>query len=411
MAISGLCAGPLCVFALALVYIPTIAVLLCLTTVVMALFLEILSASRARGRSFELERLPDSWPRVAVLIPAHNEGAGVVPTLADAKSQLRGTDRLLVVADNCDDDTAAVARAEGAEVHERRDPERRGKGYALSAGVAHLSGDPPDVVIIVDADCRLLPGAVERLASTCAQRQRATQASYMMRAPPGATLRYDVAEFAWRIKNFVRPLGLYRLDLPCPLTGSGMAFPWRTIRSANLASGNIVEDMALGIELAMRGEPPLFCPQAHVTSTFPLSTKGGETQRRRWQHGHLQTIVQSFGPLIRIGIVNRRFDQIALALDLAIPPLSSLVVAASTGVVIAFAMRWALLWSAPLYFAGADAIILVSAIALAWVFHGQDILPLGALPKIVPYVLSQLHIYRSILKSKGPAQWTRTDRK
>ena len=403
-------AGILGASALALVYLMAIIVLSWLTLTVGAFLLEILSARRVSERTpAPLSSL--SWPQVAVLIPAHNESAGIVATIADVKSQLRPSDRLLVVADNCSDDTAEVARAEGAEVFERQDPKRRGKGYALSAGVAHLSADPPDIVVVVDADCRLSPNALPRLAVRCAQSGRATQANYVMTAPIGATLSYDVAEFAWRIKNFVRPLGLMALGLPCHLTGSGMAFPWRTISAAKLASGNIVEDMALGVELALRGEPPVFCPEAKVTSTFPLSSKALETQRRRWEHGHFQTIVGSARPLILEGLRNRNFEQIALGLDLAIPPLTALGLAASAVLVLCLFLRWAGFSTTLFDVAAADLALLLLAVILAWAKHGQDVLPASALPRILPYLTNQLRIFQSIVRTKGEAQWTPTDRK
>ena len=91
--------------------------------------------------------------------------AGLLPTLADIKAQLRAGDRLLVVADNCTDDTAAVAAAAGAEVIARNDPEKIGKGYALEWGLQHLSADPPDIVIVIDADCRLSDNAIENLST------------------------------------------------------------------------------------------------------------------------------------------------------------------------------------------------------------------------------------------------------
>src|SRR3954468_13749647 len=70
-------------------------------------------------------------PRCAVLVPAHDEEAGIARTLGDLLPQLGPGDRLVVVADNCADGTAAVARGAGAEVLERTDPDHRGKGYAL----------------------------------------------------------------------------------------------------------------------------------------------------------------------------------------------------------------------------------------------------------------------------------------
>ena len=90
--------------------------------------------------------------RLAIVIPAHDEGSGILPTLSDVKMQLQSGDRLLVVADNCTDETAKIASMAGAEVTERNDPARRGKGYALEFGVRSLDSDPPDIVIVVDAD-------------------------------------------------------------------------------------------------------------------------------------------------------------------------------------------------------------------------------------------------------------------
>src|SRR5215469_2008975 len=72
---------------------------------------------------------------IAVLVPAHNEGAGIQHTLADITAQLLPGDRLLVVADNCTDDTVVTARAAGAEVIERKDTSKIGKGYALDWGI------------------------------------------------------------------------------------------------------------------------------------------------------------------------------------------------------------------------------------------------------------------------------------
>jgi len=76
-------------------------------------------------------------PRIAVVIPAHNESTGVIPTLADVSNQLLAGDRLLLIADNCNDDTAAVASAAGAEVTERNNYNKVGKGYALEWGICH----------------------------------------------------------------------------------------------------------------------------------------------------------------------------------------------------------------------------------------------------------------------------------
>ncbi|HCV39615.1 MAG TPA: glycosyl transferase, partial [Pseudomonas sp.] len=124
--------------------------------------------------------------RVAVLVPAHNEATLITSTLASITPQLREGDQLLVVADNCTDQTANLARAAGAQVVERQDLQRRGKGYALDFGVQHLRQSPPEVLIIIDADCQLGAGALEQLAHCCVDYARPAQALYLMHAPAGA---------------------------------------------------------------------------------------------------------------------------------------------------------------------------------------------------------------------------------
>jgi glycosyltransferase involved in cell wall biosynthesis len=143
---------------------------------------------------------------------------------------------LLVVADNCSDDTAAVAKDGGSEVIERNDPDRIGKGFALDYGLRHLSAEPPEIVIVIDADCRIDAHSIDLLAQECARTCRPVQSLYLMTRSESAPVNQSVAEFAWRLKNWVRPLGLLSLNMPCQLMGTGMAFPWAVIWSADLAS-------------------------------------------------------------------------------------------------------------------------------------------------------------------------------
>jgi cellulose synthase/poly-beta-1,6-N-acetylglucosamine synthase-like glycosyltransferase len=349
--------------------------------------------------------------RIAVLVPAHNESTGLLPTLADIKAQMRAADRLLVVADNCEDDTAAVAAAAGAEVLSRNDPDKRGKGYALASGLGHLCADPPDIVIVVDADCRLADAAVDRLASVCAVKGRPVQALYLMNAPSESPVNYRVAEFAWRVKNWARPLGLRAFGLPCQLVGTGMAFPWNAIRSVDLASGSIVEDLKLGLDLALAGSPPVFCPSAGVSSDFPVSVEGIQTQRLRWEQGHIGLILTTAPRLIFAAVARANGDLLALVLDLAVPPLSLLGL-----LVIGMSIVTGL---ATLLGASSSAILVSSAslvgfaggVFLCWVKYGRDILPPGAILSIAPYAIGKLPLYGRMLSRKSGRQWIRTDRR
>ena len=125
--------------------------------------------------------------RVAVLMPAHNEEAGIEIALRSVLPQLKEGDRLLVVADNCDDDTATVARVCGAQVIERKSNQERGKGYALDFGLDHLAQNAPDVVVVLDSDCEAGAGMIDALVDQVARSDRPAQAIYLLSSPSTST--------------------------------------------------------------------------------------------------------------------------------------------------------------------------------------------------------------------------------
>jgi hypothetical protein len=349
-------------------------------------------------------------PTVAVLVPAHDEGHGIAATVRGLRAHLRPGDRLLVVADNCSDDTGALARAEGAEVVERTHATERGKGYALAFGVDHLRAAPPAVLVVVDADCTLADGSLDRLAAACAHHDAPVQALDLMVCGSERGLGRRVAEFAWRVKNWVRPRGAARLGLPCPLMGTGMALPWPLVAGVRLATGSLVEDMLLGIELARAGHAPRFCEAALVTSRFPDSAQAGVAQRTRWEHGHLGLIGQQ-APALLAGAVRQRDPQLAaMALDLAVPPLALL------GLLVAGA--WALagllaLLGGPAWPAGVASILLallLAAVLAAWAGWGRGLLSGRDLLGLPAYALGKIGLYLRFWSTRRQKHWVRTDR-
>jgi cellulose synthase/poly-beta-1,6-N-acetylglucosamine synthase-like glycosyltransferase len=373
---------------------------------VVVLFVEVLLAVTQRERTASVA---GDRRRVAVLVPAHDEALIIGRTLRTILPQMAGGDRLVVVADNCTDETAALAAAEGAEVLARSDLLRRGKGYALDFGIRHLKSDAPEIVLIVDADCRLGAGVIDRLARLSQRSGRPVQALYLMQAPENANLKMRVAEFAWVIKNHVRPLGLHRLGLPCQLMGTGMAFPWACISSANLATGHIVEDLKLGIELTRRGTPPLFCPEALVTSEFPASSEGIRSQRTRWEHGHLSVILSDAPQLLLSSLAAWNAHGLALALDLAVPPLSLLtllVIAAWSAAALFFIFAKSYF---PLAVASATATLLVLAILLSWRAYGRHVISLISLAVAMLHAFLKIPLYLKFLVARQ-VKWIRSKR-
>jgi cellulose synthase/poly-beta-1,6-N-acetylglucosamine synthase-like glycosyltransferase len=373
---------------------------------VLVLLVQVLAARRPAGSDGPAA---GRRPPLALLVPAHDEEGGIASTLAGLRAQMAGGDRLVVVADNCSDRTAELAAAQGAEVVVRHDTRRRGKGYALDRGMQHLAASPPEVVVIVDADCEVAAGGLDRLARACVASGRPVQALYLMQTEAGAGLRSRIGEFAWHVKNHARPLGNLRLGLPCQLMGTGMAFPWAVLAGAPLASGSIVEDMQLGLDLARAGSPPLFCPEALVTSRFAANAEGQQAQRTRWEHGHVALLLAAGPRLLWLGLRRGRADLVALALDLCVPPLASLALAIGAYAALALLAGWAAgLWL-PLMLALALAGLLTLAVLLAWQRHGRGILSIGELLAAPLYALSKLPFYLRLLWRRQ-TEWVRTRR-
>jgi cellulose synthase/poly-beta-1,6-N-acetylglucosamine synthase-like glycosyltransferase len=347
--------------------------------------------------------------RVAVIMPAHNEATIIDRALRAIILQLGQADRLIVVADNCSDDTAAVAARERVEVLVRTDLARRGKGYALDFGVRQLESDPPDLVIIIDADCLPAAGAVETLARLCTSTSRPIQALYLMHAAEDAPLNMRAAEFAWVIKNHIRPEGMHRMGLPCQMMGTGMAIPWARIKTANLATGNIVEDLKLGIDLALAGALPLFCPDALVSSEFPTSLDGAQGQRTRWEHGHLNVILTEAPRLLLKSIYPPNIGLLSFAIDLSVPPMAllTLLVGATWCATALFAALTHELF--PLALTSAAATLIGLSVLLSWARYGRSIISFGSLMLGVVYPLLKLPLYGRFLVARQ-LEWVRSKR-
>ena len=348
--------------------------------------------------------------KIAVLIPAHNEAGGIAKVIKNVRGELRVGDRLVVVADNCTDDTSAIATALGVEAVNRNDPLKRGKGFAIDYGVRHLSANPPDVVIIVDADCQVAYGTLQRIAAYAAAKDRPVQAHYAMLLPtqePSSSLL--ISAFAWHVKNKVRPHGLRRLGLPCHLMGTGMAFPWKIIAAANLATAEIVEDQVLGLELSRAGYAPIFSSETLVTSLFPISLEGQTTQRARWETGHLSVILRKLPTLALEAITTGNGKLLALVCDAAVPPLSFLAIVISVYSAIALTTMLVGGSSVPMIIASYCAINFSSSITIAWSQTFRSELPFVKIKSIPAYALGKLALYGRAAMGRQ-REWVRTKR-
>lgn len=352
---------------------------------------------------------PGARPPTAVVVPAHDEGPQIAGTVTHLLEQLGPDDRLVVVADNCSDDTAARAAEAGAEVLERSDPDHRGKGFALRFAFDALAETPPEVVVVVDADCRLGADALEVLARRARDEDRPMQAEYLMH-PGSDDTKAGVSAFAFMVRNQARPRGLARLGLPVHLTGTGMAFPWNVLRAAHVEGGHIVEDLMLGLDLAERGHPVRLCSEAQVWSELPDGSQAALQQRSRWEHGQLHTLTTRAPRLVAMGLARGRVDLVALGLDLAVPPLALLVLL--LGAMLALSGGAVLVGGSPipLGLAAAGVALVTLGVFAAWLKLGQAMLPWYRFLAIPLYVLWKVPLYVALLVGRRTRQWKRTQR-
>ncbi len=351
---------------------------------------------------------PANATATAVLIPAHNEELGIGVTLERLRAQLGPNMRVLVVADNCTDRTAEIARAAGAETIERHNIEERGKGYALAFGRDHLALDPPDTVIVLDADCQTDAASLSLLAATVAASGDPAQAGNLLKPDRGLPAMVQVSNFGHAVKNIIRETGARRLGAPNMLTGTGMAFPWSLFATLPLASGSLAEDLELGIKLARQRRELRLVTSAQVWSAAS-NASATLVQRSRWEGGYLAMTRRHALPLLIEGLASLRWPLFALGLHLSVPPLALLVFldAFALGLLLVLAILGATPW--PLALIALLFVALTGGLVAAWLRVGRPYLSPGTALRLPLYALWKIPMYLKLLRG-GDKQWIRSER-
>jgi len=181
------------------------------------------------------------------------------------------------------------------------------------------------------------------------------------------------------------------------------------IRHANLANGNIVEDLKLGLDFASIGRAPKFCPEAIVTSMFPISNDGLISQRTRWEHGHLSMIVSDGPKLIWQSFRTFNVSLLALVVDMCVPPLALLAILVFVLALVALIIFTLTPHHVAWYFAFANLVCLGMAVFLAWLKFGREILSFSDLIYIPIYALSKIPLYFQFIKRRQ-VSWVRSRR-
>lgn len=360
----------------------------------------------ARSRQRDATPFP-SGSTAAILVPAHNEAIGIAGTV-EALRAVAPAFRIVVVADNCTDNTAELARSAGAEAIVRSDANRRGKGFALAFGRDYLAKDPPGVVVIIDADCRLSAGSAECLVARALHSGSPVQSVNLLVTATDASPLVRISNFAMLIKNLVRARGLSRIGGGALLFGTGMAFPWKMFATLELATSHAVEDLDLALSLSGKGVRIVFEENALVTS--PAATvSDSKGQRSRWEHGFLGAALRRGLPLILAGARARSLHLLAIGAHMMVPPLAMLMIASFGVTGLLLCLSYFSGTAAPLLLLASCLMIASLAILAAWWTEGRGIIGVRSLLLVPLYVLWKIPIYVGFFTSRQTA-WNRTHR-
>ena len=361
--------------------------------------------------------------RFAVVVPAHNEEAGIADTVKSllAVDYPRDQFEVVVVADNCTDDTAGRASAAGATVMVRVDEERRGKGFALAHAFEKIIQDGrTDAVVVIDADTVVSPNLLRAFDARLATGAGAVQADYAVRNPD-AGWRTRLMAIALGMFHVVRSTGRENFGVSCGLRGNGMCFSKELLEEVPHDAFSIVEDVEYGIRIGERGYRVHYAGEAHVYGEMVSSEKASRSQRERWERGRRQLVKDHGLRLLRKAVATRSPLLLDLAMDLLVPPLSTLVIATAAGAAASTAL--AMVTGRPnlaQVLFGASGVFLVCYGVRGWQLSGTGAKGLATLGYVPVYMawkatlpLRRVRKTRSATEaapSSAPDEWVRTTR-
>lgn len=348
----------------------------------------------------------------AILIPAHDEEYMLGGLLGSLNELNYPADHYVVcvVADNCTDGTARLARQfTGVRVYERADTTKRGKGYALNWLIKRVDADRLlyDACVIIDADSVVPPDFLQALNRELAQGARALQARNTVlntQESPSTIVRWIALELV----NHVRTLGRNGLGASATLTGNGMCLSRSLLREYPWQAFSVTEDYQYYLTLILHGEKVRYVPEAVVRSHMPTTFAQMRTQDIRWEASDpSQSHWRMACELFLAGLRARDVKRLEAVIELLTPPLSSLV--SICGCLLLASLC---LWSWPLLlFACAITLGLSLYIGTAFYFLRPARSVYKALFYTPAFIVWKLWVYIVLRRSKKHAgEWVRTER-
>lgn len=244
----------------------------------------------------------------AVIVCAHNEEQ-VIGQLVENLHYLHYPDELydiFVVADNCKDNTAEIARAKGALVYERFNDKQRGKGYAMEWIFTKLFSleRKYDAVVVFDADNLVHPNFLAEMNSRLCKGEKVIQ-GYLDAKNPNDTWISGTFAISFWLVNHIWHLAKYQLGLSSVLGGTGMCIATDVLYRFGWGATCLTEDMEFTMKVLLKGIRTTWAHDAIVYDEKPLTFWQSWKQRRRWAQGHFDIAGRYIPKLIYEGIRQR----------------------------------------------------------------------------------------------------------
>ncbi len=235
--------------------------------------------------------LIDKKHKFMALIPAHNEEAVIVNLIESLKNQKYPKELfdIYVIADNCTDNTAKVAKEAGALVYERFDSEKKTKGYAMQWFFKKLDeeGKDYDALCVFDADNVVMPEFIDAMNKKLCQGEEIVQGYRDIKNPTDSWVASGYALFYWTMHRFYH-LARYNLGLSPLLNGTGFMVKYSLIKEKGWNTKTLTEDIEFSLINIADGRKLGWAVDAIVYDEQPLEYKQSWNQRMRWSVGHIQ---------------------------------------------------------------------------------------------------------------------------
>ncbi len=348
--------------------------------------------------------------RFDVIVPAHNESSIIARTIASLKKIAWPADRhrIIVVADNCTDETAKIARACGVEALERHDPSLRGKGHALNFAFKQSAVQGwADAVVVIDADAEVSANLLSAIAARIEHGASAVQVHYGI-LNPSATWRTRLITIAKSAFHSVRSRARERLGVSCGIRGNGWCVTHKLLQQVPYQAFSLTEDVEYGIELGIAGFRVHYAEDAHSDAEMVSGEQAARKQRQRWEDGRFQLIRNKTLPLLTQAIKQPSRICLDLALDLMVLPLSYVTINIVLLCMLATVMTWInISYIGWLWLGMSCMVTLIFHILRGWQLSGTGAQGLLDFAHAPGFLLWKLILMLSRRESK---EWVRTER-